>query len=90
MGGDSRAAADIDPGWETLSRVAAGDTEAFAHLVEQHQERLLRLCERLLGDDEEARDAAQEVFLKTFRKAGEAAPRARSTPGSTASPSTTA
>lgn len=63
-----------DPGWDVLARVAAGDTGAFTALVESHQERLLRLCERLLGDPEEARDAAQEVFLKAFRKAGEVRP----------------
>jgi len=63
-----------DPGWDALARVAAGDTGAFTGLVETHQERLLRLCERLLGDPEEARDAAQEVFLKAFRKAGEVRP----------------
>ena len=79
-----------DPGWDVLARVAAGEGDAFARLVDTHQERLLRLCERLLGDVEEARDAAQEVFLKAYRKAGEVAPRGRSTPGSTASPSTTA
>jgi RNA polymerase sigma-70 factor (ECF subfamily) len=70
---DSLAAA-VDPGWQALARVAAGDAEAFSTLVDSHQERLLRLCERLLGDAEEARDAAQEVFLKAYRKAGEARP----------------
>ncbi len=64
-----------DPGWELLARVAAGDAEAFAPLVACHQERLLRLCERLLGEAEEARDAAQEVLLKAFRKAGGYRPR---------------
>jgi RNA polymerase sigma-70 factor, ECF subfamily len=66
--------AAADPGWEALARVAAGEVEAFALLVESHQERLLRLCERLLGDAEEARDAVQEVFLKAYRKAGEFRP----------------
>ena len=64
-----------DPGWELLRRVAAGEVEAFAPLVAGHEQRLLRLCERLLGDVEEARDAAQEVFLKAFRKAGSYRPR---------------
>jgi RNA polymerase sigma-70 factor (ECF subfamily) len=63
-----------DPGWEVLARVAAGDVEAFAPLVEAHQQRLLRLSERLLGDLEEARDAVQEVFLKAFKKAGDFRP----------------
>lgn len=64
-----------DPGWEALARVAAGDVEAFATLVEAHQRRLFRLCERLLGDADEARDAVQEVFLRAFRKAGDFRPR---------------
>lgn len=74
MATDSAAATAVDPGWEALSRVAAGDAEAFAVLVESHQERLLRLCERLLGEPEEARDAAQEVFLKAYRKAADVRP----------------
>jgi RNA polymerase sigma-70 factor (ECF subfamily) len=68
------AAEVADPGWEALARVAAGDAAAFAALVDQHQRRLFRLCERLLGDAEEARDAVQEVFLKAFRKAGDFRP----------------
>jgi len=59
-----------DPDWEALERVAGGDVEAFAVLVERHQERLVRLCTRLLHDGDAARDAAQEVFLRAFRKAG--------------------
>jgi RNA polymerase sigma-70 factor (ECF subfamily) len=68
-------AAAVDPGWEVLARVAAGDVDAFAVVVGAHQERLLRLCERMLGDAEEARDAAQEVFLKAYRKAADFRPR---------------
>jgi RNA polymerase sigma-70 factor, ECF subfamily len=71
---DARTAAAPDPGWEALARVAAGEANAFALVVERHQERLLRLCERLLGDPEEARDAAQEVFLKAYRKAADVRP----------------
>ncbi|HEX9944305.1 MAG TPA: RNA polymerase sigma factor [Thermoanaerobaculia bacterium] len=74
MATDSVTAAADDPGWEALARVAAGNADSFACVVESHQERLLRLCERLLGDAEEARDAAQEVFLKAYRKAGEVRP----------------
>ncbi len=74
MATDSVTAAAVDPGWEALARVAAGDADAFSSLVESHQERLFRLCERLLGDAEEARDAAQDVFLKAYRKAAEVRP----------------
>jgi RNA polymerase sigma-70 factor (ECF subfamily) len=71
---DSVTAAAVDPGWEALAKVAAGDADAFAPLVESHQERMFRLCERLLGDAEEARDAAQDVFLKAYRKAADVKP----------------
>jgi len=64
-----------DPDWALLARVARGDGDAFEPLVERHQDRLVRLCERLLGDAEEARDAVQEVFVKAFRHAGRAEPR---------------
>jgi RNA polymerase sigma-70 factor (ECF subfamily) len=70
------AAAD-DPDREALERVAAGDLDAFQPLVERHQDRLIAVCQRLLGDREAARDAAQEVFLKAFRKAGDFEPRAQ-------------
>ncbi len=75
VGPETAEAVRIDPDWELLRRVAAGDVESFGPLVERHQERLLRLCERLLGDAEEARDAAQEAFLKAFRNAGGFRPR---------------
>lgn len=74
MATDSVTAAAGDPGWEALAKVAAGDADAFTSLVESHQERLFRLCERLLGDAEEARDAAQDVFLKAYRKAADVKP----------------
>ena len=44
--------------------------------MERHHRRLLRVCERLLGDREEARDAVQEVLLKVLHKAGGFRPRA--------------
>ncbi len=68
---------EADPDAAVLARVAAGDGGAFESLVWRHQDRLLALCERLLGDREDARDAAQEVFLKAFRKAATFRPEAR-------------
>ena len=66
-----------DPDRGALERVAAGDVESFGVLVEHHQARLIRLCERMLLDPEEAREAAQEVFLKAFRHAAGYRPRGR-------------
>ncbi len=54
--------------WDLLSRAQDGDEDAFHRIVERHQDRLIGLCQRMLNDREEALDAAQEVFLKTYRK----------------------
>jgi len=73
--------ATIDPSqdedWEALARVAAGDGDAFGPLVERHQDRLVAVCQRFLGDREAALDAAQEVFLKVYRHAGRARPKGK-------------
>ncbi len=66
-----------DPDRGLLERVAEGDVESFGVLVERHEKRLYRLCDRMLQNPEEARDAAQEVFLKAFRKAGSYRPRGK-------------
>ena len=47
-----------------------GDQQAFARLVALHEGMVLNLAARLLGDGEEARDAAQEVFLQVYRMLG--------------------
>ena len=56
-----------DPDLPILLRVADGDVESFGVLVERHQARLWRLCERMLGSAEDASEATQEVFLKAYR-----------------------
>ena len=71
------AAGADDPDREVLAQVAAGDVEAFSTIVERHRDRLLSVCQRLLGDREAARDAVQEVFLKAYRKAGSFRPRGK-------------
>jgi RNA polymerase sigma-70 factor (ECF subfamily) len=50
-----------------LTRAASGDAAAFEQIVVRHERRVLTLSWRLLGAMEEARDAAQEVFLRTFK-----------------------
>ncbi|MEO8195532.1 MAG: sigma-70 family RNA polymerase sigma factor [Thermoanaerobaculia bacterium] len=70
-------AGEVDADWGLLARAAGGDGDAFTALVERHQERLVGLCSRWLGGREEARDAAQEIFLKVFRHAERVEPRGR-------------
>ena len=74
---ESHQPQEPDPDRGLLERVAEGDVESFGVLVERHEKRIFRLCERMLQNREEARDAAQEVFLKAFRKAGSYRPRGR-------------
>ena len=66
-----------DDEWDDLARAGAGESDAFTRVVERHQDRLLALCERLLGNRDEALDACQEVFLKVYRHAGRAEPKGR-------------
>jgi RNA polymerase sigma-70 factor (ECF subfamily) len=55
------------PDERALARAAArGDRDAFARLVDSHKRRVHALCFRLLGDAEEARDAAQECFVRAW------------------------
>jgi RNA polymerase sigma-70 factor (ECF subfamily) len=47
-----------------------GDGRAFDRLMIETQERVVGLAWRLLGSREDARDAAQEVYLRVFRHLG--------------------
>ncbi len=52
---------------EAIERARRGDHGAFEVLVVRYQGRALRLAQRVLKDDEKARDAVQEAFLKVYR-----------------------
>jgi len=52
-----------------LRRTAHGDEEAFRLLVERWQGPVYRFLARMLASPEEARDAAQETFVRVFRHA---------------------
>lgn len=52
---------------EVVSRVRSGETDAFRLLVERYQARALGLARRVLRDDDAAKDAVQEAFLKAYR-----------------------
>ena len=51
---------------EWARAAAGGDKVAFARLVEKHKQSVFGLCYRLLGGGEEARDAAQEAFVRSY------------------------
>ncbi|MBI3647177.1 MAG: sigma-70 family RNA polymerase sigma factor [Actinobacteria bacterium] len=51
-----------------VRRFLGGDVSAFGVLVERHQDREFNLALRILGREEDARDATQEAFLAALRK----------------------
>jgi RNA polymerase sigma-70 factor (ECF subfamily) len=54
---------------ELLSRVAAGDEEAFARLYDRFSPGLYSMVLKMTGDDAEAQDVLQEAFAHIWRKA---------------------
>jgi RNA polymerase sigma-70 factor (ECF subfamily) len=55
---------------DVVVRARAGDEEAFGELFTAHEARVLRICRRMLGNADEARDARSEVFLRARRALG--------------------
>ena len=51
---------------EWARAAAAGDKACFARLVEKHKSSVFGLCYRLVGSIDEARDAAQEAFVRAY------------------------
>ncbi len=54
---------------ELMERVSRGDAVAFQILVDSGISRILAVARRMLGDDMEAEDVAQDVFLRLWRQA---------------------
>lgn len=64
---EERARAPGDGGDRALmSRVAAGDADAFRHLVTRHTPMVHAIAWRMLGDAAEAEDVVQETFVKLW------------------------
>ncbi len=53
---------------ELVKRSRDGDKKAFSELVRRHQTVVYRSCYRILGHDEDAKDASQEAFLRAYTK----------------------
>ena len=51
---------------EIVERVRQSDIEAFTKIVETYQTPVYNLCYRMLGNPQDAEDAAQETFWRAF------------------------
>jgi RNA polymerase sigma-70 factor (ECF subfamily) len=70
-GADQEASLDVrgDPAdAEALRRIAAGDEEGLRDAFSRHWEIVARTAFRITGDEDGARDAAQEAYIRLHRK----------------------
>ena len=51
---------------EVIEGCKAGDEKAFSEIVLTYQKKVFNIAYRMLGNTEEAKDLAQEVFLSVF------------------------
>lgn len=50
-----------------IQKALKGDDLAFANLVDRYQTPVFHLCYRMLGNSNDAEDAAQESFIRAYR-----------------------
>ena len=53
---------------DAIGRVVAGDRDAYRVLMERHMPAVLRMTTRITGSSQDAEEAAQEAFLRAYRK----------------------
>jgi RNA polymerase sigma-70 factor (ECF subfamily) len=67
------------PSEDLMARIAEGDEDAFEILVNRYQTSVLNLIYRFIGDRTQAKDLAQEVFIRVWQAAGSYQPKAKFT-----------
>ena len=70
---------DIPNDTELMARLVAGDMAALGDLAKRHQDKVLSLSYRVLGDWHRSEDVAQEAFLRVYRAAKRYKPQAKFT-----------
>ncbi len=53
---------------DLIERIKKGDRSAFEAILLTYQDRIYNLCRYMLRNREDAQDAAQDVFLKAYRR----------------------
>jgi RNA polymerase sigma-70 factor (ECF subfamily) len=62
-----------------MQLVSAGETDAFEELVGRHQRLVVGTVARMLGNNSEVEDIAQQVFVRVWKSAKRYVPRAKFT-----------
>src|SRR5215210_419541 len=62
-----------------MQAVSGGDTGAFEKLVEKHQSLVAGTVGRMLGNNSDVDDVAQQVFVRVWKSAKRYVPRAKFT-----------
>lgn len=52
---------------ELINEFRNGDERGFNELVQRYQERIYRICRRIVGTHEEADDLVQETFIRAYK-----------------------
>lgn len=62
-----------------MGLVSGGDTGAFENLIERHQRLVVGTVARMLGNNSDVEDIAQQVFVRVWKSAKRYVPRAKFT-----------
>ena len=62
-----------------MARIKEGDMDALRDLIEAHQHRVIGTVAKMLGDEADAEDIAQQVFVRLWKSAGRYEPTAKFT-----------
>jgi RNA polymerase sigma-70 factor (ECF subfamily) len=55
---------------DVVRRAQRGDVDAFEALYRTHAPAILALCRRMAGDERDARDLVQDVFVRAWQRLG--------------------
>src|SRR5258708_35207656 len=67
---DSSARTAVSSVASMIERAKAGDPAAFEQMIDCYQRKVISTAWRMLGNREDARDPAQEVFLRVYKYQG--------------------
>lgn len=57
----------VDPDSELVKRVQAGDVAAFTEIYDKYIDKIYAFCFRNIGNQQEAEDIAQDVFIEAMK-----------------------